>query len=458
MNILRESNPNVIGFLGGFQKRYMNLKYRFNKNVITTEYQDKIIIYNGLTGAIVSLYDYEYNNIHTDISCDYSNFLYCNYFLVREDFDENQVIDDFKKQFTKYISPTYLDRPNHYTILTTSRCNARCTYCYEQLLPNKKHMTEETALDIVKYIVNNSEPGRPITIEWFGGEPLYNSRVIDIISSNVCSAGIDFTSNMISNGYLFTDELISKASSLWKLQDVQITLDGTEEVYNKTKRYIYQGNPFKTVIENIHKLLQANIHVTIRLNCDKNNYKNLIELVKFIKEEFKGYGNISMYVWEIFSETKRSIEEANEQFKCMEEVDRVICESGMTTSGIITSGIKSQHCLVDTGQGVNIDMEGNLFLCEHHIGNDFFGDIYHPEIKDFNNFKKWRNYTDNHSEQCLNCKLRATCLKMQGCTDQYECVGYEQQYYINQVKRHLIILQDDFNNKVVYNRSCCLQN
>jgi hypothetical protein len=38
MNILRESNPNVIGFLGGFQKHYTDLKYRFNKSIIMTEY------------------------------------------------------------------------------------------------------------------------------------------------------------------------------------------------------------------------------------------------------------------------------------------------------------------------------------------------------------------------------------------------------------------------------------
>ena len=459
MNILKESNYNVIEFLGGYQKRYMNLKYRFMKGLITTNYQDRIILYNTLTGAVVSLFDFEYNNINTELSCDYSNFLYGNYFLVREDFDENKIIDDYRKLHTKYISPTYLDRPNHYTILTTSKCNARCNYCYERLLPNKQHMSDEVAMNVAKYIINNSEINNPITIEWFGGEPLYNSKAIDIISSTICSAGLDFSSTMISNGYLFNDDLINKASNMWHLNNVQITLDGTEENYNKIKNYIYKDNqsPFKTIINNIHKLLKRNIGVTIRLNCNKENYENLIELIKYLKQEFTGYGNISVYVWEIFSENLRTEEGAYDMFTSLNKVDEALCESGMNVP-CIENGIKAYHCVVDGGQGVNINVNGKLFLCEHYIDNDFFGDIYHPEIKDFDNFVRWRDYVDSHDEKCINCPIRAICLKMHRCTDQHKCVGYEQQYRIDKVKRHLTILQDNFNTQFCDQDKCCIQN
>ena len=43
---------------------------------------------------------------------------------------------------------------------------------------------------------------------------------------------------MISNGYLFSEEIIDRAARLWELRNVQITLDGTEKVYNETKAYI----------------------------------------------------------------------------------------------------------------------------------------------------------------------------------------------------------------------------
>ena len=61
---------------------------------------------------------------------------------------------------------------------------------------------------------------------------------------------------MISNGYLFDDTIIEKSVNDWNLNSVQVTLDGTEEVYNKIKSYICHDliSPFMRVIENIEKI------------------------------------------------------------------------------------------------------------------------------------------------------------------------------------------------------------
>ena len=109
---------------------------------------------------------------------------------------------------------------------------------------------------------------------------------------------------MISNGYLMNEETVKKAKDFWNLSNIQITLDGTEKIYNKVKNYIYKdnSNPFKTVIDNIHHLLNNNILVSVRMNCDKHNEEDLKELVKYLSEEFKGENNFSMYVWPIFEE------------------------------------------------------------------------------------------------------------------------------------------------------------
>ena len=71
------------------------------------------------------------------------------------------------------------------------------------------------------------------------------------------------------------------------LSNVQITLDGTEETYNKTKRFIYKDDPspFKTVIYNIHNLLFNNISVTIRLNVDNNNADDIEKLLYYLFRE-----------------------------------------------------------------------------------------------------------------------------------------------------------------------------
>ena len=43
MNILKESNYNVIEFLGGYKKRYMNLKYRFINGLIKQRRTTKML-------------------------------------------------------------------------------------------------------------------------------------------------------------------------------------------------------------------------------------------------------------------------------------------------------------------------------------------------------------------------------------------------------------------------------
>lgn len=442
MNILKESNMNVINFLGGFQRRSDNVKYRWNTKIILTECNEGVILYNGITGAIVSLFDFEYENVFTQLPCDYANFLHENYFFVRDDFDEMQVIKDFRIKNEPYLHPNYLETPTHFVILTTTQCNARCPYCYENDIKDKHDMSEQTAKDIVKYMVEHANRNAPLGIEWFGGEPLTNTRVIDIITSGVRSAGFDVNAKMVSNGYLFNQDLINRAAFFWNVKHVQITLDGYGEQYNKTKRYIYKDdpNPFATVIQNIHNLLKTGIQVTIRLNCGLHNYKNLIELIKYLSEEFKGEPGLSAYVWEIFTNSPRSEDSAEIYFDCLNQVDKAICESGIVTPEYLEYGIKADHCIVDGGSGTVINTDGKLCLCEHYLEDDFYGDIYNHGNFDKQVFKNWRNYVNTYEGICIDCPNQAGCLKMHKCTDQFVCTKPEQKYMLDKIKRRMFKL------------------
>lgn len=124
--------------------------------------------------------------------------------------------------------------PEHvtgYSIFTTTDCNARCFYCFE-LGRSRMPMSEETAHKAAAYIADHCG-GKPVRLSWFGGEPLFNRKVIDIICRDLQVRNVDYHSTMMSNGYLFDGETVRRAASLWKLRRVQITLDGTENVYNR---------------------------------------------------------------------------------------------------------------------------------------------------------------------------------------------------------------------------------
>ena len=176
-------------------------------------------------------------------------------------------------------------RTTGYTIFPTTDCNARCFYCFE-LGRSRMPMTKETAEKTAYYIQNHCG-GHKVSLSWFGGEPLYNREAIEIICRILKKENVEFKSSAVSNGYLFDKDTVETAVRDWNLKSVQITLDGTEETYNKVKAFVYKGvNPYQTVMENIGHLLDAEVRVQIRLNMDLYNAEDLMKLVEELAERF----------------------------------------------------------------------------------------------------------------------------------------------------------------------------
>jgi len=66
MNIIRQSNEDIIQFLGGLQKEKAYYKYRFNKYCMFIKQSDRYtLIYNSLVGGIVQIKNIELENINS---------------------------------------------------------------------------------------------------------------------------------------------------------------------------------------------------------------------------------------------------------------------------------------------------------------------------------------------------------------------------------------------------------
>ena len=182
----------------------------------------------------------------------------------------------------QHFNSPYKSNKFRLTVFTTTNCNARCPYCFQKGT-KKINPTNDVEQDIIKLILENKD--KSIDIKWFGGEPLLNVGMIDRISNQLDSLGINYSASMISNGYL-VNQNINKFKS-WKLKRIQITLDGIEDKYNSTKNYIVKNdsNPFNTVISGIKNLLDIGISVSVRLNFDKNNYNDILDCINYLKQE-----------------------------------------------------------------------------------------------------------------------------------------------------------------------------
>lgn len=437
MNVIRKSSNEVMNFLGGPQKKVRDFNYRFNKFIIETEYEDEFIWYNTFTGSIVTIKDYEKDNVFTDDFCTYADYLVQNYFLVPEQFDEEELMFEYRKRHSVPITANSLTKLKNFTILTTTKCNARCFYCYQMETKHKQHMTVETANKVARYIVDTTFEGQDVHIGWFGGEPLFNAKVIDIITTKVDSAKRKVHSSIITNGYLFNEKLCKKAVRDWKIRNVQITLDGTEGVYNTAKNFIYKDtNAFKVVIQNIHHMLNAGMTVNIRMNVDLHNVENLKELIVFLAEEFKGEEHFSAYVHELFDDT-RTPEHNKELFNNMNIIDNLLSEYNIRTSGAQLPGtIKTIHCMIDDGKSVVIMPDGQLGVCEHYENEHFVGHIDNPSEIDHEELKQWRKVSE-YQELCNDCPYKPACLKCDLCPDHKICDIHEKEYVLHKTKEDL---------------------
>lgn len=437
-----QANLQVMANIGE-QAVFADKDYRFMKYCLITDIDNGKLIFNGLTRTLVFLRNDEIpviGNIN-----DYE-YLYKYYFLVPEDFDEELIVDTIRDRLKLPVDDLYLDHPESFTVLTTTRCNARCFYCYEMPSKHKHHMTEETAQKVGEYICKVANRNRRINIHWFGGEPLFNMKVIDIITQIVRDNGQPFTTTFTSNGYLFDKELVLKARNLWNTVHMQITIDGTEDVYNKVKNYIYKdgGSPYKKVLNNIAMLLNNGINVAVRMNLDFHNAENLKLLVKELYDRFKLHPALSLYVWPIFEDNTnvKTTEEHIEIFKKLAELEEVIKQYGYFIGNMPKSELAYKQCMADDGRSVTISPDGDLGTCEHLIDSHFWGHIDDPSKKNFDNLLFWRDY-EKPLDICQDCPIYPSCIRPSMCREMSKCDEQYKEWKIRKATEGIIKVYRD---------------
>jgi radical SAM protein with 4Fe4S-binding SPASM domain len=401
----------------GKQKKDFNVAYRPISFLISKSVNDGLLVYNVMTKCVVLLDDRDINAFMK------SDFAVENWFCVPADFDEYTTVFQIRKFGSLFLgNSNVIDK---YTILTTSDCNARCFYCYEQGVP-KIPMSLETADMVIKYVLAHYG-GKKIRINWFGGEPLYNVKVIDYISKELTQHGVDFVSNMISNGYLFDSSIIKKAKDLWNLQWVQITLDGTEKVYNKTKRFIYKDiNPFRKVTQNIEEISKCGITVYIRLNVDKYNVDDIYSLVDYIIEKYSGNSYIYVYLHQLYENiqkggVKRTNEERVRLFADMRFLESRLAASGFRVIGKrLPTILPINACMADSNSAIMILPSGKLGRCEHYIDSFFCGDLENG-ITNQVNYKLFEEL-EPYGQQCKKCAFLPDCFSLRKCAKSKICL------------------------------------
>ena len=404
----------------GRQKRADGEHYRLMTYVVQQPVDDGLLLYNTLTCSLLLLTP----NEAADITVQQE--LIDRWFLVPQTHDDRKLCLQVR-QMAALLKPA-AKAIDHYRILTTTGCNARCFYCYEKGM-KPTVMTSETASKVVRYIVAH-RGNEKVTIHWFGGEPLINAKVIDQICTELGQQGVPFTSSMTSNGYLFDADKVQRAKDLWQLQEVRITLDGTEQTYNRVKAYAYQGvNAFERVLQNIGLLTAAGIRVNIRLNVDKHNIGEMAELVQLLHERFGTNEHLTIYSHELFG--GRSPEDSATLFAQRLQLKQQIAQYGYGGQRYLTlpRDIGQNGCMADYDGYVMIVPDGHLGLCEHSIDRDFLGHIDSEE----RNEAILRKFKERPAdiEACATCFYDPQCGRRAMCHENCMCTPEKQKEFLH---------------------------
>ena len=162
-------------------------------------------------------------------------------------------------------------RSQNLIILPTEDCNFRCTYCYERFPTGsmKPWVVEAIKLWVSKEVRHWDS----LLVDWFGGEPLLGSEIIEDLSHHFierCQAfGTKYSARIVTNGYLLTQD-VSRMLLANSVRTIQITLDGLPDDHNRLKPLRGGGDTFQTVWQNAKQLLQLDedFSLSIRVNYD----------------------------------------------------------------------------------------------------------------------------------------------------------------------------------------------
>ena len=438
MRWLQNYAPILSGLLKD-QRLLAEETYRLIHFVVRQPVEEGLLLYNVLTRAVVLLSHEEEAKMQENPASVPE--LVAKWFAVPLLHDDRRLAQEVRAVGKMLQNP--IRSIKTYTILTTTDCNARCFYCYEkgrQRIP----MRNETALKVVDFILRN-HPDETVHLRWFGGEPLYNKGVISLICRKLHDAGVDYRSSMVSNGYLFGESVVDEAVSLWNLKKVQITLDGTENVYNRTKAFIDpDGSPYQRVLRNIHLLLDADIRVSIRLNIDRHNADDLLALADILSEEFKGEKRLSVYshvLFETGSESSAVLHTDSQRqdlFRVRMQLQEHFREHGLSRSDSLPHALKLNRCMADDDGSVLILPDGHLGKCEHFTDDHWYGTVDSAERNEtvLEDFKRVRKELD----ACALCPFYPDCVRLSLCEEANHCYPEEREEMLQDARRKMMAL------------------
>lgn len=408
------------------------------------------LVYSTRTTAMLEMGKEDYDSIF--VNHDFSNKVLIKElseygFVVDSHTAEIKLLDQIRKEFMSLGH-------QHLTILTTTKCNARCYYCFEKGI-HYYDMSTDTADATINFILKNfKDPA--LSILWLGGEPLYNYPIIEYITTRLEEAGYSINFSVTTNGALLTQEMMDFFNNHSARVTIQFSLDAAiDDEYYKIKRFegLNETNAFLHVIENIKLALRNNAYVDVRFNFMTSQIQKAISTFNHVKELLKNENTSRAYLFlapldlnsdkEIISNFHQEMEHPYIQVvrhqkesgfpiraELQETQDDTLASYGLMPTCYI--------CGMTTPNKFVVDADGTLYKCHRFVGRKEFscGTVWTGIDKESHSYKQFSS-TVIADKECLDCSLLPVC--QSGCIAKREMLGDAQKCHkAKQVQQQLV--------------------
>lgn len=426
-------------------------KESFYNIEIMNQENGKVLIYNSVSNTLAWFNKEVYNSFREKNSIKkeeiLSDIIRCGFVVPREKNEYAGLM--YEKRMTAYNQqPQYL----HYVIAPTMNCNYRCKYCFELNYTNRNRMDDETVqatIDFIKKQVEKAKPSVGVHIQWFGGEPLLALDIIEKISKDLlkwlAEKGLKYLGYIVTNAYFLTEKNVERLLAV-QVTGAQITLDGTEKVYNELKGASVDA--FERVVDNIIAS-QNKMAITLRLNTCKENVQDIRNLIWYICKEkgFKG----TLYMANI-----RNYDEFDTISQVEFEKVRADIISDMKADGLFERLYVNMpkrrfvSCEACTNKEFVIGANGNLYRCVHLLDREGYesGNVHIGyEVKEHDMI-----FFDGCLPlKCSNCKILPLCMGSCMCDREIDHINIDCDAKLMNIKTNIWATMDKDYNKDIGN-------
>ena len=310
------------------------------------------------------------------------------------------------KKFENKIIPHSNGRLQMHLFLT-NKCNLRCKHCY--MLSGDKYDKELTYDEICSLLKAFSLHGGEF-VTFSGGEVTTRKDFLEILKE---AHGLGLHINIMTNGTLWDNEMIEKASTF--VESVQISIDGFNETENAKVR---GSGHFDKSLQTADLFLRHNIRTTIAITPwpDENLTSHIEHYVQFkhrLLAKYQGFPLEIKFTEELMDgrDLKTTSELRNDYSQTMKKISSVGHENMEEDIFVYNQErkiLKDSWC---TYGHLTITATGEVYFCGKIQLTKSVGNIREMDLPTVMNLsKKARELAKTQSlHPCGQCELKYIC-------------------------------------------------